>query len=245
MVAFPENFDVDKFIDCVRQLSRRDFFASPSFPHVAPRGQPAPKSQINFLWSTCTTDKYLRGLSDPPKAGLTTTFPVPGEVYREFIKYLYPAKPARPETACPVGKRRVNLQKHHLPRASTSWAGADDLGPLASQRHSLQTDLVAFKKTAKPFYWKASGPHRPSPSVAAPQKEGLAPKPPANLARRPDRLIDSQDYIRYSMFKRSRLPSWGPSPSGEDGRVRGKLPFSWFDVRMFDYFPPPCSISED
>ncbi len=134
--ARPENFDVDKFVDAFGNCPA-DFLQS-MFLMMRPVGNLLEKP-INF-YEHLHEEKFLDDFLTT-ETWLQDNIPVPGEVYREFVKYLY-QKNLLTQNRMPVGKHIVNLQNITCPVLNI-MAGNDDLVP-CSQGTPLN-DLVGSK----------------------------------------------------------------------------------------------------
>jgi len=117
-----ENFDVDKFVDafgnCPPELLQATFLL------LRPVGNFLEKP-INFyehLHEERFIDDFLT-----TETWLNDNIPVPGEVYRQFVKYLYQQN-LLTQNRMPVGKHIVNLQRITCPVLNI-MAGKDDLVP--------------------------------------------------------------------------------------------------------------------
>jgi len=131
-----ENFDVDKFVDAFGNCPPE--FLQMSFLLLRPVGNLLEKP-INFF-EHMHEDKFLEDFLTT-ESWLNDNIPVPGEVYREFVKYLY-QKNLLSQNRMPVGKRIVNLQNITCPVLNI-MAGKDDLVP-CSQGMPF-TDLVGSR----------------------------------------------------------------------------------------------------
>jgi polyhydroxyalkanoate synthase len=120
----PENFDVDKFIDAFGNCPAE--FLQASFLMLRPVGNLLEKP-INF-YEHLHEEKYLDDFLTT-ETWLNDNIPVPGEVYREFVKYLYQQN-LLTQNRMPVGKHIVNLQNITCPVLNI-MAGEDDLVPCA------------------------------------------------------------------------------------------------------------------
>jgi len=131
-----ENFDVDKFIDAFGNCPPE--FLQAGFLMLRPVGNLLEKP-INF-YEHMHEEKFLEDFLTT-ESWLNDNIPVPGEVYRQFIKYLY-QKNLLTQNRLPVGKRIVNLQKITCPVLNI-MAGQDDLVPCS--QGTPFTDLVGSK----------------------------------------------------------------------------------------------------
>ena len=131
-----ENFDVDKFVEafgnCPPELLQWTFLL------LRPVGNLLEKP-INFyehLHEERFIDDFLT-----TETWLNDNIPVPGEVYRQFVKYLYQQN-LLTQNRMPVGKHIVNLQKITCPVLNI-MAAKDDLVPCS--QGTPFTDLVGSK----------------------------------------------------------------------------------------------------
>lgn len=132
----PENFDVDRFVDAFGNCPPE--FLQGMFLMLRPVGNLLEKP-INF-YEHLHQKKFLEDYL-VTESWLNDNIPVPGEVYREFVKYLY-QKNLLTKNQMPVGKRIVDLGKIRCPLLNI-MAGEDDLVP-CSQSGRLN-DLVSSK----------------------------------------------------------------------------------------------------
>src|SRR5580765_6730678 len=131
-----ENFDVDEFVDAFGNCPPE--FLQMSFLLLRPVGNLLEKP-INFF-EHMHEDIFLED-SLTTESWLNDNIPVPGEVYRQFVKYLYQQN-LLTQNRMPVGKHIVNLQNITCPILNL-MAGKDDLVP-CSQGMPI-TDLVGSK----------------------------------------------------------------------------------------------------
>jgi len=131
-----ENFDVDKFIDAFGNCPPE--FLQAGFLMLRPVGNLLEKP-INF-YEHMHEEKFIEDFLTT-ESWLNDNIPVPGGVYREFIKYLY-QKNLLTQNRLPVGKHIVNLQNITCPVLNI-MAGEDDLVPCS--QGTPFTDLVASK----------------------------------------------------------------------------------------------------
>ena len=132
----PENFDVDKFVDAFGNCPPE--FLQITFQLLRPVGNLLEKPihfyehmhEEKFLDDFLTTETWLQD-----------NIPVPGEVYRQFVKYLY-QKNLLTQNLMPVGKRIVNLGDIECPVLNIT-AEKDDLVP--SCQSTPFNDLVGSK----------------------------------------------------------------------------------------------------
>ena len=132
----PENFDVDKFVDAFGNCPPE--FLQMSFLLLRPVGNFIEKP-INF-YEHMHEEKFLEDFLTT-ESWLNDNIPVPGEVYREFVKYLY-QKNLLTQNRMPVGKRIVNLQNITCPVLNI-MADQDDLVPCS--QGTPFTDLVGSR----------------------------------------------------------------------------------------------------
>jgi polyhydroxyalkanoate synthase len=132
----PENFDVDKFVDTFGNCPPE--FLQSTFLLLRPVGNFIEKP-INF-YENMHEEKFLEDFLTT-ESWLNDNIPVPGEVYRQFVKYLYQQN-LLTQNRMPVGKHIVNLQNITCPVLNL-MAGKDDLVP-CSQGMPF-TDLVGSK----------------------------------------------------------------------------------------------------
>jgi polyhydroxyalkanoate synthase len=134
--VWTRDFDVDKFVDAFGNCPAE--FLQMSFQLLRPVANWIEKPirfyehmhEEEFLEDFLTTETWLQD-----------NIPVPGEVYRQFVKYLY-QKNLLTQNRMPVGKHIVNLRNIRCPVMSI-MAGKDDLVPSAQ---SLPfNDLVGSK----------------------------------------------------------------------------------------------------
>jgi polyhydroxyalkanoate synthase len=131
-----EHFDVDKFVDAFGNCPPE--FLQASFLMLRPVGNFIEKP-LNF-YEHMQDEKFLEDFLTT-ESWLNDNIPVPGEVYRQFVKYLYQQN-LLTQNRMPVGKHIVNLQKITCPVLNI-MAGKDDLVP-CSQGMPF-TDLVGSK----------------------------------------------------------------------------------------------------
>jgi polyhydroxyalkanoate synthase len=132
----PEYFDVDRFIDAFGNCPA-DFLQF-SFLLLRPVANLIEKP-INF-YEHMHEEKFLEDFLTT-ETWLNDNIPVPGEVYREFVKYLY-QKNLLVQNRMPVGKHIVNLQNIICPVLNI-MADSDDLVPCSQSRPF--NDLVGSK----------------------------------------------------------------------------------------------------
>lgn len=131
-----ENFDVDKFVDTFGNCPAE--FLQSMFLLLRPVGNFIEKP-INF-YEHMHEEKFLEDFLTT-ESWLNDNIPVPGEVYRQFVKYLNQQN-LLVQNRMPVGKHIVNLQNITCPVLNL-MAGKDDLVP-CSQGMPF-TDLVGSK----------------------------------------------------------------------------------------------------
>ena len=117
-------FDVDKFIDAFGNCPPE--FLQTSFLLLKPVGNLLEKP-INF-YENMHNDKFLEDFLTT-ESWLNDNIAVPGEVYREFVKYLYQQN-LLVQNKMPVGKHTVDLRKITCPVLNI-MAKNDDLVPCA------------------------------------------------------------------------------------------------------------------
>jgi polyhydroxyalkanoate synthase len=132
----PENFDVDKFVDAFGNCPAE--FLQATFLMMRPVGNLIEKP-LNF-YEHMHEEKFLEDFLTT-ETWLQDNIPVPGEVYRQFVKYLY-QKNLLTQNRMPVGKHIVNLQNITCPVLNI-MAGEDDLVPCS--QGTPFNDLVASK----------------------------------------------------------------------------------------------------
>jgi polyhydroxyalkanoate synthase len=118
----PENFDVDKFVDAFGNCPAE--FLQATFQLLRPVGNLLEKP-INF-YEHMHEEKFLDDFLTT-ETWLQDNIAVPGEVYRQFVKYLY-QKNLLTQNRMPVGKHIVNLQEIRCPVLNI-MAENDDLVP--------------------------------------------------------------------------------------------------------------------
>jgi polyhydroxyalkanoate synthase len=120
----PENFDVDKFVDAFGNCPPE--FLQATFQFMRPVGSFLEKP-IHF-YEHMHEEKFLEDFLTT-EAWLQDNIPVPGEVYRQFVKYLYQQN-LLTQNRMPVGKHIVNLKEIRCPLLNI-MAEKDDLVPKA------------------------------------------------------------------------------------------------------------------
>ncbi len=131
-----ENFDVDKFVDAFGNCPPE--FLQASFLMLRPIGNFIEKP-VNF-YEHMHEDKFVEDFLTT-ETWLQDNIPVPGEVYRQFVKYLY-QKNLLTQNRMPVGKHIVNLRNITCPVLNI-MAGQDDLVPCS--QGTPFNDLVGSK----------------------------------------------------------------------------------------------------
>jgi polyhydroxyalkanoate synthase len=131
-----EYFDVDKFVDAFGNCPPQ--FLQTLFQLLRPVSNWIEKP-INF-YERLDDDRFIEDFITT-ESWLNDNIPVPGEVYREFVKYLY-QKNLLTQNQMPVGKHIVNLKQITCPVLNI-MAGADDLVPCS--QGTPFTDLVGSK----------------------------------------------------------------------------------------------------
>jgi polyhydroxyalkanoate synthase len=131
-----EYFDVDRFVDVFGNCPPE--FLQASFAMLRPV-QNLVQKPINF-WEHMHEEKFLDDFL-ATETWLQDNIAVPGETYREFVKYLYQQN-LLVKGRLPVGKHIAKLENIHCPVLNLV-AGEDDLVPCGQ---SLPfTDLVGSK----------------------------------------------------------------------------------------------------
>jgi polyhydroxyalkanoate synthase subunit PhaC len=143
----PENFDVNKFVDAFGNCPPE--FLQAIFQLLRPVENLIAKP-INF-YERMDDDRFVEDFVTT-ESWINDNIPVPGEVYRQFVKYLYQAN-LLTQNLMPVGKHIVNLKKITCPVLNI-MAEEDDLVP-CSQGMPF-TDLVG-SKDRKSMLLKGSG----------------------------------------------------------------------------------------
>jgi polyhydroxyalkanoate synthase len=132
----PEYFDVDKFVDTFGNCPAE--FLQSTFLLLKPV-QNLIEKQIN-LYENADDDEFLDDFLTM-ETWLNDNIPVAGEVYRQFVKYLY-QKNLLVQNRMPVGKHIVDLRKITCPVLNL-MARNDDLVPCAQS--TPFNDLVSSK----------------------------------------------------------------------------------------------------
>lgn len=120
----PEYFDVDRFVDAYGNCPPE--FLQATFMLLQPVGNLL-KKPINF-YEKMHDEEFLQDFFTT-EGWINDNIPVPGEVYREFVKYLY-QKNLLSQNRMPVGKHIVNLKNITCPVLNI-MADSDDLVPCA------------------------------------------------------------------------------------------------------------------
>ena len=132
----PEYFDVDKFVDtygnCPPEFLQWQFLLLKPVQNLI-------EKPINF-YERLDDDKFIEDFLTT-ETWLTDNIPIPGEVYRTFVKYLY-QKNLLVQNKLPVGRHIVNLQNITCPVLNI-MAAKDDLVPC--EQSSPFNDLVGSK----------------------------------------------------------------------------------------------------
>jgi polyhydroxyalkanoate synthase subunit PhaC len=142
-----ENFDVDKFVDAFGNCPPE--FLQATFLMLRPVGNLVEKP-LNF-YEHMHEEKFIDDFLTT-ETWIQDNIPVPGEVYRQFVKYLY-QKNLLVQNRMPVGKHIVDLRNITCPVLNI-MADKDDLVP-CSQGIPF-TDLVG-SKDRKTLMLKGSG----------------------------------------------------------------------------------------
>ena len=132
----PEVFDVDKFVDEFGNCPPE--FLQASFLLLRPVGNLIEKP-INF-YEHMHEERFIEDFLTT-ETWLQDNIAVPGEVYRQFVKYLY-QKNLLTQNRMPVGKHIVNLGNITCPVLNI-MAGKDDLVPCS--QGTPFNDLVGSK----------------------------------------------------------------------------------------------------
>jgi polyhydroxyalkanoate synthase len=132
----PQYFDVDKFVDTFGNCPAE--FLQASFLLLKPV-QNLIEKPINFF-EKVDDDAYIEDFLTM-ETWLNDNIPVPGEVYREFVKYLYQQN-LLVQNKLVVGKHTVDLRKITCPVLNIVARG-DDLVPCAQS--TPFNDLVSSK----------------------------------------------------------------------------------------------------
>lgn len=132
----PEYFDVDRFVDAFGNCPPE--FLQACFLMLRPVGNLLEKP-INFF-EHLHEEKFVEDFLTT-ETWLNDNIPVPGEVYREFIKYLYQQN-LLTQNRMPVGKHIVNLKNITCPVLNI-MASKDDLVPCT--QGTPFNDLVGSK----------------------------------------------------------------------------------------------------
>ncbi len=143
----PEYFDVDKFVDAYGNCPP-DFLQS-MFLMLRPVGNLVEKP-LNF-YEHMHEEKFIEDFLTT-ETWLQDNIPVPGEVFRQFVKYLY-QKNLLTQNRMPVGKHIVNLRDITCPVLNI-MADKDDLVPCS--QGTPFNDLVG-SKDRKTILFQGSG----------------------------------------------------------------------------------------
>jgi polyhydroxyalkanoate synthase subunit PhaC len=135
----PENFDVDKFVDAFGNCPPE--FLQVIFQLLKPVGNLIEKP-INF-YEHLHEEKFLDDFVTT-ETWLQDNIPVPGEVYRQFVKYLYQQN-LLTQHRMPIGKRIVKLRDITCPVLNIT-AEKDDLVPCGQSKPF--NDLVGSRDKA-------------------------------------------------------------------------------------------------
>jgi len=129
-------FDVDKFVDTVGNVPAE--FMQNAFLMLKPV-QNLIEKPINF-WENCDREEFVEDFLTM-ETWLNDNVPVPGEMYRQWAKYLF-QKNLLVQNKFPVGKHMVDLRKITCPLMNL-MAEKDDLVPPAQS--APLDDLVSSK----------------------------------------------------------------------------------------------------
>jgi polyhydroxyalkanoate synthase len=133
----PEYFDVDKFVDtfgnCPAEMLQSSFLLLKPVQNLI-------EKQINFF-EKADDDAFVEDFLTM-ELWLNDNIPVAGEVFREFVKYLY-QRNLLVQNKLPVGKHIVDLRKITCPVLNLMAKG-DDLVPCAQSMPF--NDLVSSKE---------------------------------------------------------------------------------------------------
>lgn len=132
----PENFDVDKFVEAYGNCPAE--FLQATFLLLRPVSNLLEKP-LNF-YEHMHEDKFIDDFLTT-ETWLNDNIPVPGEIYREFVKYLYQQN-LLTRNRMPVGKQIVDLRRITCPVLNI-MADKDDLVPCAQS--APFNDLVGSK----------------------------------------------------------------------------------------------------
>ena len=142
-----ENFDVDKFVDAFGNCPAE--FLQASFLLLRPVSNLIEKP-IRFF-EQMHDEKFLDDFLTT-ESWLNDNISVPGEVYRQFVKYLYQQN-LLTQNRMPVGKHIVNLGNITCPVLNI-MAGEDDLVPCSQ---SLAFTELVGSRDRKSILFKGSG----------------------------------------------------------------------------------------
>ncbi len=143
----PEYFDVDQFVDAFGNCPPQ--FLQSIFLLLRPVGNLIEKP-INF-YEHMHEEEFVKDFLTT-ESWLNDNIPVPGEVYREFVKYLY-QRNLLTQNRMPVGKHIVNL-KHITCPVLNIMAGRDDLVPCS---HGAPFNDLVGSKDRKTLLLNGSG----------------------------------------------------------------------------------------
>jgi polyhydroxyalkanoate synthase subunit PhaC len=140
-------FDADKFVDAFGNCPAE--FLQATFRLLRPVDNliRKPLNVYEHLGDEKFLDDFLT-----TETWLNDNIPIPGEVYREFVKYLY-QKNMLTQNRMPVGKHIVNLQQITCPVLNI-MASEDDLVPCAQ---GMPFNSLVASKDRKTLLLKGSG----------------------------------------------------------------------------------------
>jgi len=130
----PKYFDVDKFVDTVGNVPSE--FMQSAFLMLKPV-QNLIEKPLNF-WENCDREDFVEDFLTM-ETWLNDNVPVPGEMYRQWAKYLFQQN-LLVQNRMPVGKHIVDLGRINCPLMNL-MAEKDDLVPCAQS--APLNDLVA------------------------------------------------------------------------------------------------------
>jgi polyhydroxyalkanoate synthase subunit PhaC len=139
----PDYFDVDQFVDTVGNVPAE--FLQAAFLMLKPV-QNLIEKPINF-WENSENDRFVDDFLHM-ETWLNDNIPVPGEVYREFVKYMF-QKNLLIQNKMPVGKHIIDLGNITCPLLNL-MATKDDLvppcqsKPLNDKVGSKDKELIEF-----------------------------------------------------------------------------------------------------
>lgn len=143
----PENFDVDKFVEAFGNCPAE--FLQGIFLQLRPVGNLIEKP-VRFV-ENMHEEKFLEDFFTT-ETWLNDNIPVPGEIYREFVKYLYQQN-LLTQNRMRVGQDVVNLQSITCPVLNI-MADHDDLVPCSQ---GLPFNDLVGSKDRKTMMLKGSG----------------------------------------------------------------------------------------